>query len=62
MAVQTEAFLNTVRGKALVGHATPAEILKVFDHLDELEAFLDDHDGNDVFGTEGWRHAIGMED
>ncbi|MCI1002815.1 hypothetical protein HWD97_22340 [Ochrobactrum sp. C6C9] len=62
MAVQSEKFLNTVRGKAMVGHASPEEIMKVFDHLDALEMFLDDHDEGDVFGTEGWRHTIGMED
>lgn len=62
MGVQTEKFLNTVRGKVLAGHATQDEILKVFEHLDELEAFLDEHDEDDVFGTEGWRHAIGMAD
>lgn len=62
MAAQTDKFLNTVRGKALVGHATPAEIMKIFEHLDALEMFLDEHDEDDVFGTEGWRHAIGLDD
>jgi hypothetical protein len=61
MAVQTDKFLNTVRGKALVGHASPEEILKVFEHIDALEMFLDEHDEDDVFGTEGWRHAIGLD-
>ncbi|MDR6431047.1 hypothetical protein [Brucella pseudogrignonensis] len=60
MGVQSEKFLNTVRGKVLVGHATSQEILKVFEHLDALENFLDDRDGDDAFGTEGWRHAIGI--
>lgn len=62
MTVQTDKFLNTVRGKAMVGHATPDEIMKVFGHLDALEMFLDEHDEDDVFGTEGWRHAIGLDD
>lgn len=61
MAVQADKFLNTVRGKAMVGHATSDEIMKVFEHLDALEMFLDEHDEDDVFGTEGWRHAIGLD-
>jgi hypothetical protein len=60
MGVQTDKFLNTVRGRAMVGHASPEEILKVFEHIDVLEMFLDEHDEDDVFGTEGWRHAIGL--
>ena len=61
MGVQTDKFLNTVRGKAMVGHASPDEIMKIFEHLDALEMFLDEHDKDDAFGTEGWRHAIGLD-
>jgi hypothetical protein len=53
--------LNTIRGKALVGAATPKEILSVFEHLDELESLLDEADGNDAFGTEGWRHYVDLD-
>ena len=62
MEAQTDRFLNTVRGKALVGHATPEEILAVFGHLDALENLLDEADEDDVFGTEGWRHRLGIDD
>lgn len=62
MEIQSDRFLNTIRGKAMVGHATADELMKVFGHLDALERFLDDHDEDDVFGTEGWRHAIGLDD
>ena len=32
------------------------ELLKqIIEHLDEL-------DGDDYFGTEGWRHSFGIED
>jgi hypothetical protein len=58
MALLSERKLNTIRGKALVGHASRDEILAVFGHIDELEAFLDDADDEDTFGTEGWRRAI----
>lgn len=58
----TERELNIIRGKAMVGHATPGEILSVFGHLDLLEIELDECDLNDEFGTEGWRHRFGLED
>lgn len=62
MEAQDEKFLNTVRGKALVGHANKEEILAVFAHLDALEALLDEGDEDDAFGTEGWRHRLGIDD
>lgn len=58
----SEKELNTIRGKALVGHATPQEIMMVFGHLDSLEMELDLRDGDDFFGTEGWRHAFNHPD
>jgi hypothetical protein len=58
----TSSTLNTIRGKALVGAATPDDILSVFGHLDVLEQKLDDADNNDTFGTEGWRHHFGHPD
>lgn len=36
MKYLTEQELNIIRGKAIVGHATPGEILNVFGHLDAL--------------------------
>lgn len=60
--VLTEKELNILRGKTLTNHITQQEILKVFGHIDMLELFLDERDQDDAFGTEGWRHSIGMED
>lgn len=54
--------LNTIRGKASVGHAKPAELQKVFEHIDALEIQLNERDLDDFFGTEGWRHAFGHPD
>jgi hypothetical protein len=55
--------LNIIRGKVMVGAATPTEILKVFRHLDELEIALDAYGLDDLFiGAEGWRHVILGED
>lgn len=59
MRYLTEKQLNTIRGKSLVGHASPKEILSVFEHLDTLEEKLTEADDDDFFGTEGWRHWVG---
>jgi hypothetical protein len=32
--ILTESELNTIRGKALVGHATPSELMLAFGHFD----------------------------
>lgn len=61
MAVQTDKTLNVIRGKNLVGKATKDDVLKLFEHIDALEGFLDANEQDDLFGTEGWRHAIGLE-
>lgn len=62
MAAQPDSVINTIRGKNLVARATKIDVDKLLEHIDELEAFLDDRDEDDVFGTEGWRHAIGLDD
>lgn len=54
--------LNTLRGKAMVGHATSEEIMAVFGHIDILEQKLDESDGDDMFGSDGWRHWFGHPD
>lgn len=58
---QTGKTLNVIRGKNLVGKATKEDIFKVFEHVDALEMFLDENEQDDRFGTEGWRHAIGLD-
>ena len=58
----TNKELNTIRGKALVGKATPHELAKVFFHIDKLEEWLNEYEKDDTFGTEGWRHAFGHPD
>ncbi len=56
----TQQQLNTIRGKASVGHASPKELLSVFSHYDKLEIALDEADAEDYLGTEGWRHFCGL--
>lgn len=61
MKAQDDKTLNIIRGKNLVAAATRDDVNKLFAHIDALEAFLDDNDEDDVFGTEGWRHALGID-
>jgi hypothetical protein len=58
----TQKQLNIIRGKAMVGKASPKEILSVFEHYDLIEMELDERDGEDYFGTEGWRHSFRLPD
>lgn len=58
----TEKQINTIRGKASVGHATPKELMSVFSHYDLLESKMSDLDSEDFFGTEGWQHFFGLPD
>jgi hypothetical protein len=58
----TEKEINIIRGKAMVGHASVEELLSVFFHYDLIEMKLDEYDGDDAFGTEGWRHRFGLPD
>jgi hypothetical protein len=61
MTAQTDKTMNIIRGKNLVGQADKADIFKVFEHLDALESLLDEGDEDDAFGTEGWRHRLGID-
>ena len=58
----TTREVNILTGKALVGAQTRDEQLAMANHITELEMLLDEADCDDYFGTEGWRHRLGMED
>lgn len=58
----SEKELNILRGKALVGHASVEEMMKLFFLMDEMESLLDEGDLEDFYGTEGWRRRLGWED
>jgi len=58
---QTEKTINVVRGKNLVGKAQQADVNKLLEHIDALELFLDEGDQDDMFGSEGWRHRLGVD-
>ena len=54
--------INIIRGKAIVGKASPEELMQVFGHWDIIEQKMDELDCEDYFGTEGWRHKFGHPD
>lgn len=54
--------LNMIRGKNSVGAATIEDVQRLFQHIDALEGLLDDDDLEDIHGTEGWRHCVGLGD
>lgn len=58
----SERDLNILRGKAMAWATTPADTLTVLNHLKMLEDKLDEVDYDDMLGTEGWRHYVGMPD
>lgn len=60
--IHSDKVINTIRGKNLVGKASKDDIDLLFEQIDAFEQFLDDWDQDDNFGTEGWRHAIGLDD
>jgi hypothetical protein len=57
----TDKTINIIRGKNLVGKADQADVNTLIEHIDALEVFLDENEMDDQFGTEGWRHAIGLD-
>lgn len=58
--LKTERELDTIRGKMLVAAATPEELQDFLRFVAALEQIVDEADGDDYFGTEGWRHRIGV--
>ena len=41
---------------------TLREVSIIVDHIVSLEALLDEADEDDTFGTEGWKHRLGVDD
>ncbi len=58
--MMSERELNILRGKAMARATSPDDTLAVLNHLALLEQKLDETDGDDALGTEGWRHFVGM--
>lgn len=54
------SHISQIRGKASVGHHTQQEVMQLLGHILAIEEKLDSADYDDFFGTEGWRHWMGV--
>ena len=58
----TETQVAEIRGKNSVKHATQDDVELLLDHIWMVEnVLLTECDGEDFFGTEGWRHYVGID-
>lgn len=57
----SEKELNIIRGKMLVNSATKEELHDFLRYVAELEYLLNQDDYEDIHGTEGWKHRMGIE-
>ena len=58
----SERQLHTLRGQ-LLGNLEGKDLKifkKILSHYDSMEEKMDEVDGEDFFGTEGWRHFFGI--
>ncbi len=53
--------LDTIRGKMMVGHATPEELRDFLTYVTALEGLVEEASIEDFYGTEGWQHKLGIE-
>lgn len=56
-----ESEYNQIIGKLMVNHVTHEELSNFLEIVSEMEGMLDEADGDDYFGTEGWRHRLGWD-
>lgn len=61
MHLLPERKLDEIRGKMLVNAATQKELHDFLRYVLALEGLVEDASADDYFGTEGWRHYLGIE-
>lgn len=59
--VNSEKDYNILVGKLAVGELTQEERFDLLELISTFEGMLDEADGDDYFGTEGWRHRLGWD-
>lgn len=59
----TERELNIIRGTIMMTaeEESSRDLEGLLDYVEAMENLLDKGDMDDMYGTEGWRHRIGME-
>jgi len=53
--------LDTIRGKMLVNHASAEELRYFLRYVTALEGLVEEASCQDIYGTEGWQHYLGLE-
>ena len=61
MELLPEREIDMIRGKMLVGAATPGELQSFLFYVSLIEGFVEEASDSDFYGTEGWRHSIGWD-
>ena len=54
--------LDKIRGRIEAGVFVQEEINLFLSYVSEMENLLDEGDEDDCFGTEGWRHRLGLDE
>jgi hypothetical protein len=53
--------LGVIQGRSSTAQATQEDVVALLEHIARLEDLLDECDGMDECGTEGWRHRLGID-
>jgi hypothetical protein len=53
--------INIIVGKNLTGKVGKRDVQVLLEHIQALEELLDEDDLEDMHGTEGWRHHLGID-
>ena len=59
--LRPERELDMIRGKMMVAAATKEEMADFLTYVAVIEGLLEEADCEDYFGTEGWRHKVGLD-
>lgn len=57
----SERELDMIRGKMMVGAATPVELRDFLIYVSSLESLVEEASMEDFYGTEGWRRRLGWD-
>ena len=58
----TWARFNQVLARLGTDKVKPNEYQELFVVVEKMINLMDELDGEDAFGTEGWKHRLGLED
>lgn len=62
MTIKPMRVLDTIRGKMMIGAATPEELRDFLTYVIALEGLVEEASMEDFYGTEGWQHRLGIDE